>query len=594
VGGHLWGVVLASSFGDRPLPEPTAARLSDFTDLVTTAISNAQARTEVARLADEQAALRRVATLVAQGADLDAVCNAVTAETGRLHEADAAGMIRYEGSGEMSAVATWPATGEHPPVMGPRWELDGGGLASRIARTGLPDRIDDWRSEEGDMARHVREVLGFRASVATPISVDGRLWGAVMVHSRREGWTFPPGSESRLGNFADLVTTAISNVQARDEVRRLADEQAALRRVATLVAQQPSPEELFELVAREVEQLMGVEDARLLRYEPDGTATVVATSGRLEQLQPAGARVNMDSPTVGALVLRTGKPARVDDYEEMDGELAAQIRSMGIRSAAGAPISVDGRLWGCVLATSIDAQPLPEQTAARLMDVTELVATAIANIEARAAVAASRARIVAATDEARRRFERDLHDGAQQRLVSLALELRGVEAMTPPELADVRAEIARVGDGVTGVLDDLRELSRGLHPAILAEGGLAPALRALARRSAVPVRLDAAVAGRLEHGVEVAAYYVVSEALANASKHAGASKVTIALAKQGGELVLSVADDGVGGADPARGSGLLGIIDRVEALGGSLALHSPQGGGTEVRGRLPLAGRPPG
>jgi signal transduction histidine kinase len=201
---------------------------------------------------------------------------------------------------------------------------------------------------------------------------------------------------------------------------------------------------------------------------------------------------------------------------------------------------------------------------------------------------------VAAGDQARRRIERDLHDGTQQRLVSLVLDLRTAEAAVPPERPELRAQLARVGDGLTGALEELRELSRGIHPAILSEGGLRPALKALARRSPVPVELEVDVEARLPEPVEVAAYYVVSEALANAAKHAHASVAEVEARAGDGLLHLSVRDDGVGGAVPGGGSGLVGLADRVEALGGTIKLHSPAGHGTRLQIDLPIQGHPSG
>jgi signal transduction histidine kinase len=231
---------------------------------------------------------------------------------------------------------------------------------------------------------------------------------------------------------------------------------------------------------------------------------------------------------------------------------------------------------------------LPADTEARLAGFTELVATAIANAEAQAEVTASRARIVAAADQARRRIERDLHDGAQQRLVSLALQLRAAQAEAPPGAGELAGRLKGAVIEVNGALEELGEIARGLHPAILAERGLRPALRALARRSAVPVSLEVQVAGRLPEQVEVSAYYVVAEALTNAAKHGGASAVSIEAEVAGDALRVAVRDDGTGGADFARGTGLVGLKDRVEALGGRIFLDSPRGVGTSLRVELPL------
>ncbi|MDT5012260.1 MAG: hypothetical protein QOH57_3877, partial [Mycobacterium sp.] len=219
----------------------------------------------------------------------------------------------------------------------------------------------------------------------------------------------------------------------------------------------------------------------------------------------------------------------------------------------------------------------------------ELVAMAVRNTESQAELRASRSRIVAAADETRRQIERDLHDGAQQRLVSLGLSVRGVEAAMPPGWDEMRAELSGVADGLVSLLDELREMSRGLHPAILTEGGLQPALRALTRRSPVAVELDVGVAQRLPQQAEVTAYYVASELLTNAAKHARATTVLIGAHATDEVLSLSVADDGTGGADPARGSGLIGLRDRVEAIGGTISVRSPAGSGTRVDVEIPIA-----
>jgi signal transduction histidine kinase len=291
------------------------------------------------------------------------------------------------------------------------------------------------------------------------------------------------------------------------------------------------------------------------------------------------------------LVFHTGKPARVDSYED-DATVRARtpwLKTIGVRSSVGAPISVEDRLWGVMIVGSTSAVPPPRGTEERLADFTELVATAIANAEAQAELAASRARIVATADDTRRRIERDLHDGAQQQLVSLALQLRGARAGVPPGLGELEAELTEVAGGITDVLDDLREMARGIHPAILAEGGLGPALKTLARRSAVPVELEVRTKGRLREPIEVGAYFVVSEALTNVAKHARASSVVVDVEAVDGVLRLSVRDDGLGGAAFGRGSGLVGLKDRVEALGGRIAVDSPRGAGTALRVELPLS-----
>jgi signal transduction histidine kinase len=278
----------------------------------------------------------------------------------------------------------------------------------------------------------------------------------------------------------------------------------------------------------------------------------------------------------------------MDDYAEASGPVAGLAREAPFRSVAGTPVVVEGRLWGLMVAATGDDQRLPADTEGRLAGFTDLVATAISNAESRSDLAASRARVVAAADETRRRIERDLHDGAQQRLVLLALQLRAAQAAVPPELGLLKAELSRSAEGLASVLEELREIARGIHPAILAEGGLGPALKTLARRSPIPVELDVRTGARLPERVEVAAYYVVSEMLTNAAKHADASHVEVDVATDDGVLHVSVCDDGAGGADPARGSGLVGLKDRVEALGGAISVQSPVGEGTAVDVELPI------
>jgi signal transduction histidine kinase len=283
-----------------------------------------------------------------------------------------------------------------------------------------------------------------------------------------------------------------------------------------------------------------------------------------------------------------------DAWRTMPDPDAEGLRQLGIRSIVASPVIVEGRLWGAVTA-STKRGPFTSVTPDRMADFTELVATAVANAESRAELSASRARIVAAADETRRRIERDLHDGTQQRLVSLALKLRLAQSLVPAEVPDLQAELGRVADELTGVIDDLREIARGIHPAVLSEGGLGPALKTLGRRSAVEVELNVAAIERLPEPAEVAAYYVVSEALTNATRYAQASAVRVDTEASGGMLRVCVRDDGVGGADPKQGSGLTGLKDRIEALGGTFSVHSPPGGGTTVSCELPvsvLSGQP--
>ncbi|CAN5314238.1 hypothetical protein BH18ACT12_BH18ACT12_20990 [soil metagenome] len=328
------------------------------------------------------------------------------------------------------------------------------------------------------------------------------------------------------------------------------------------------------------------EHSSIARLEPDEEVTIVANHGIANDVLPVGTRLKPKPVWVLADVIETGLSARKDDYDNNSEGMPGVIRSLGIRSSVAAPIVVEGALWGVVVATG--SEQFPVDTEQRLEEFTELAATAIANAESRSELAASRARIVTASDETRRRIERDLHDGTQQRLVSLGLELRMAESALPSELDEPRRAIGRIGGELYQVVEDLREISRGIHPAILSEGGLGPALRTLASRSAIPVVLGHLVEDRLPEPIEVAAYYVASEALTNSTKHANASQVEIEASARDGSLRLSIRDDCVGGAQPTGGSGLTGLRDRVEALGGSIEITSPPGRGTHLIVQLPL------
>jgi signal transduction histidine kinase len=559
-------------------------------------------RARLGQLADQQAALRRVATLVAAGARPGEVFDAVADELGRLIGAEASFVSRVElSTGHRPGLAGEPCEDRGDPEgacvvagssgrtrgevpVGSRFPLVAGTVNATALRTGRPARVSGARLANGPYGALTRR-LGLRAAVATPIVVEARYWGVALAATVRAG--FPPGTESRMVGFTGLAATAIATVQAEERLRGLAETHSALRRLAMLVARGEPPGVVFAAVTKEVLRYFGSGTARMIRYELDGTATLVANEGTVGPHVRVGQRWE-GYPATGltATVWRTGQPARVDDYRQVPGG-EAYLRE-GLRSAVGMPIVVNGRRWGMIAVGSAEG-PLPEGTEQRMTEFTDLVATAVANAQNRAELIASRARIVAASDEARRRIQRDLHDGAQQGLVALALRLRSAAAGHEDD--EVRTEITDVADGIVGVLDELREISRGIHPAVLSRAGLPSALRALARRCAVPVDLDVRIDGRLPEPVEVGAYYLVSEMLTNAVKHAGASVVEVDAQASAGTLRVCVRDDGVGGADPLRGSGLVGLKDRIEALGGTFAMHSPAGGGTTVSCELPVPAR---
>jgi len=554
------------------------------------------------RIAEEQAALRRVAVLVAGGATPEEVFAAVNAEVGRLLDADLTALARYDSDGAMTYVARWSA------AVGARREssrtaLGGRNVNTLVFETGRPARMDDLSRASGSVADIVRG-LGIRSSVGVPVAVEGRLWGVMLVSSRGEE-PLPTDTEARLAAFTELVGTAIANAQAREELRGYAEEQAALRRVAVLVAGGATPEDVFAAVAAEAGRLLGADLTTVARYEPDGVVTLGGwNSAGTPMPFTVGARSELGGRNLVTLVFRTGLPVRMDDYGKATGEAADVARDWGVRAAVGVPITIEGRLWGSMAVSSKREEPLPAEAEVRLAGFTELVGTAIANAQARAelaeaqaALTASRARIVAAADEARRCIERDLHDGAQQRLVTVALRLRELQASAQPEVGELVTGLGGVAAGLESALDELREIARGIHPAILAQRGLRPALAAQARRCPVPVDLRVQVAGRLPGPVEIAAYYVVSEALTNTARHAGATAATVTAAVGGGMLRMCVRDDGRGGAAFGRGSGLVGLRDRVEALGGRIALRSPPGTGTTLEVRIPVgegSAGPPG
>ena len=585
VGGTTWGALVAVSPEPGPLAAGSTTRLGDFSQLAASAIASVQAREELRALADQQGALRRVATLVAQSAEPRAVFTAVAVEAARILGVGAVSLIRYDAeSGILTKI--FGTHGKRAAVPdGGQWPLEDGPEAVPVVATGLPARIDDWTSLPGPVAaRHVEQ--GFGQAVAAPIIVDGAIWGLISAFGEANE-ILPPACEMRLADFTHLMASAISNAQARDELRGLAEQQgAALRRVATLVAQQAAPSTIFNAVAGEASRALGVSRVDVGRCHEDGSMTLLGSTaglGRPDQhvFTPSGKRV-------AAKVMQTGRAARIDNWAARTADVQA-VGEQGFGSAVGAPIMVDGALWGVIVVLANET--LHDDTETRLTDFTHLVASSISNVHARDNLIASRARIVTASDETRRRIERNLHDGVQQRIVALALNLRAVRVMSPlPD--EVQAGLDDVARDLESVLEEIRVFSQGLHPVLLARSGLGPSLRALARRSPIPVRLDAAGIPRLPEPVETAVYYVISEALANAAKHSQASEVSVTVVCDMAGVRVAAADDGVGGAALGRGSGLIGLVDRVEALGGRFTLDSPPGRGTTISIELPLGSSP--
>jgi GAF domain-containing protein len=719
VEGEVWGAItIASRHG--PLSPAAERRLTEFTELVATAIANAGAREELSRLADEQAALLRVAELVAREASSVEVFHAVTDQAWRVLETEAVGLLRFECDATATLVAQ-SHTPWDPPPLGSRFTLDGANAIAEVARTGRVARGDDWANATGAVAA-MASVLGVRSLVATPIVVDGRCWGTLIAATSRRA-PLPGDTERRMEQFAGLVATAIANAEARAEVSRLAEEQAALRRVAELVAREAPQAEVFTAAADAIGRLLG-EEARMVRYEGDDSAVVVAacSKGTHVDVLPVGVRMPLGGNNAISRVLRTGEPARIDDYRQASDAIAEVAGASGLGSVVATPIVVRGRLWGVTLVATFGAEPLPSETESRLGQFTELLATAIDNAEARAEIerladeqaalrrvatlvaegaspgalfdavalemeqllgadsvslarygpdgqvitlvdrvagapraapgaraghrgesvitapivvqgrpwgvasanctgdtspadagermaqfaqlvetaianadsldqlTASRARLVTADDAARRRVVRDLHDGAQQRLVHTIVTLKLARDAFPVDPEEAESLMAKALQYAEQGNAELRELVHGILPAVLTNGGVGAGVDALADRLDLPVRVDVP-AQRFEPDIEANAYFIVAEALTNVAKHAQATAAEVKAYAKDGMLHVEVCDDGVGGAD-RDGHGLLGLADRATALGGWLEVESPALGGTRVAARLPLRGGP--
>jgi PAS domain S-box-containing protein len=361
-----------------------------------------------------------------------------------------------------------------------------------------------------------------------------------------------------------------------DSVRRR--DQAALRRVATVVAHGAAPSEVFTAVAVEIADLLNADLTVIGRYETDATFSYLAAGGPMHASSPLGGRLKLGGDNLASKILRSGQPESMS-YDNASGPIAAVARRLALRSAVGTPILVDGRIWGAMFAGWTQPRDISSETTERLSQITELVAAAIANTESRSALIESRARVVAAGDDCRRRIERDLHDGAQQRLVTLALKLRSHDAAIPAGLREVFNEVV---SGLEEVLNEIRDLSRGIHPAVLSQAGLGPALKGLGRRAPLPIDVVVRIPMRPAERTEVVVYYIVAEALTNVAKHAQASLAVVDVGANDGTIRVSVSDDGIGGADLSRGSGLLGLRDRVDVLGGTMSLNSSSSGTTLV------------
>ena len=540
------------------------------------------ARAGVVRLMNEQAALRRVATLVARGAVQSEVFEAIVSEAAELF-GEETWLVRYGTNDSATIVAQHGGSGL-PELAGS--SLPRGGVLEGASRLGQPIRVDSYAGLSGTGPELARR-LGVVASAAAPLLVQGTPWGALGLVSR--GPPLAAGIEDRLAQFADLAVTAIATAQSRAELQSLADEQAALRRVAELVARGAPTQQVFDLVTVEAGRLLDDAPTILFRYERSGSEVVVVARGwitelgRHETYYTVGASLPVPGGSGRARVWRTGRAERIDSYAEVAD---TGVVALGFAGSVSAPITVDGRLWG-VLTAGSPGPPLPTGTEERLARFCELVAVAIANAESRAELSASRARIVASADEARRRLARDVHDGAQQRLVHTLITLKQAKAALKNSDAVAAALLEESLAQAEAANGQLRELANGILPAALARGGLRAGVESLVRHA--PLRVDADVLGeRLPVPVETTGYFVIAEALTNVMKHAGASRACVRARAAAGQLEVEVSDDGGGGADPANGSGLTGIGDRVDAAGGSMSVSSPPGAGTRLSVTLPI------
>ena len=585
VQGRLWGAIVTGTSREEPPPPETESRLGQFTELMATAIGNTEARAEVERLADEQAALRRVATLVAKESSPAEVFAKVAEELSNVLGDVDCSLFCDEGDGTASAVALSGAGASAGVRVGTRLPVDGDGVIACVLREGRPCRIGDYSAATGAIAQRGRE-LGVRSAVGCPIVVGGRIWGA-MGAARYDAEALPPETETRIAQFADLVATAIANAEARTEVERLVEEQAALRRVATLVAEGASPSAVFDAVAGEMEALLGADVVTLNRYEPGAEIVVLAHRGPAAARTLVGRRVSHEGPSVSASVRRTGRPARVVHSAEAPGAVAEQGREIGLHVSVGAPIVVEGRVWGLITAAWKGEESPLAGTEERMVRFAELLETAIANADGRDQLTASRARLLTEGDEARRRVVRDLHDGAQQRLVHAIVTLKLAQRAFREDDGKAESLIGEALDQAEQGNAELRELAHGILPSVLTHGGLRPGVEAVVTRVDLPVKVDVP-AERFAAEIEASAYFIVAEALTNVVKHSHAGRAEVGASVKDRMLHVEVRDDGIGGADPG-GHGLVGIGDRVTALGGRFKVESPPGGGTLVAATLPLS-----
>jgi signal transduction histidine kinase len=529
---------------------------------------------------EEQAALRRIATLVAEGATQQELAAAVTSEIGRLFGAQKANTMRWDGD-TIRVIGDWSEDGEVMQIAGQVFPFGGDTITARIVGTAAPARLNSAAELQTEFARARWAELGLQASIGAPIIVDDKVWGVVTAARTQPNDPFPPGAEYQLRDFAALVAQAIVNAEARREMAELAAEQSALRRIATLVAGGRPQAEVLDAVTSEAGRLFGASTVTLVRWEGVQDEVVVVAAWNDAETAPIESG-SLYHPGAGSATLAVLETGVASSSQESSPE-------RGTCWVIAAPVIIKGSLLGALTASRFGSAMFPAGAEVHLRSFADLAAQSIANERAQAELRASRARIVRTADETRRRLERNLHDGAQQRLLSVSVTLR----LAANTLASAPEETGRLltaaSEELNEALEELRDLARGLHPATLTKYGLVPALDALSKRAPLPVTVANDVDGRLPEAVEAALYYVASESLTNVVKYARASKVDVSVSCGNGVAVIEVVDDGVGGADPAGGSGFRGLADRTEALDGSFGVDSPPGKGTRVWARIPVS-----
>jgi signal transduction histidine kinase len=487
--------------------------------------------------------------------------------------------MRWDGD-TIRVIGDWRADESIPSLVGRVLEYGGDTITARVVNSAAPARVESADDLTTEFARERWREFGLQASIGAPIILEERVWGVVTASRAARDYPFPAGAEHRLADFAALVAQAIANSEARRQVAALAEEQAALRRVATLVAGGRPQREVLDAACLEAGRIFRADAIMVVRWEGvhDEVAIVESWCADNDPGVEPGSLYHPAPESATTAVLETGLSSR-------GAEPSAEL---GARCAISSPVIVDGRLLCALSALRSQEDPFAPGDEIRLRSFADLAAQSIVNVRAREEMRASSARIVRAADEARAKLERNLHDGAQQRLVAVLLSLRMTASKLPNAPEEARNLLLMATQELEHAFDELRELARGLHPSVLTERGLGPALELLADRAPLDVAVALELDERLTPAVEAAAYFVVAEALTNIAKHAHASSVQVHVSRRADVARVEVVDDGVGGATMGRGSGLRGLADRVEALDGRLHIVSPPDDGTRIWAEIPV------